>query len=148
MIAPSIAIASLTISVNLLSDNLPRKIRDRTPDMSKLVEIKNLHVEATTDSCRRIEIIKGVDIEICQGEIVALIAKAVPQDDDCADADGLYPPRLPHCGRRQLLVDGKDMAKLSEPELAGIRGTEVAYVPQSAAAAFNPSQKIMDQSSK
>lgn len=30
VIAPSIAIASLTISVNLLIDNLPRKIRDRS----------------------------------------------------------------------------------------------------------------------
>ena len=29
VIIPSLAIASLTISVNLLIDNLPRKIRDR-----------------------------------------------------------------------------------------------------------------------
>lgn len=28
--APSFAIASLTISVNLLIDNLPKKIRDRS----------------------------------------------------------------------------------------------------------------------
>jgi peptide/nickel transport system permease protein len=32
VIFPSLAIASLTISVNLLIDNLPRKIRDRSPE--------------------------------------------------------------------------------------------------------------------
>jgi peptide/nickel transport system permease protein len=30
VIVPSFAIASLTISVNLLIDNLPRRIRDRS----------------------------------------------------------------------------------------------------------------------
>ncbi len=44
-----------------------------------------------------------------------------------------------------LLVDGKDMAQLSERERQRVRGIEVAYVPQSAAAAFNPSATIMDQ---
>ena len=34
---------------------------------------------------------------------------------------------------------------MSEKERAKVRGTRVAYVPQSAAAAFNPSQRIMDQ---
>ena len=37
------------------------------------------------------------------------------------------------------------MARLSEPERAKMRGTEVAYVPQSAAAAFNPAKRLMDQ---
>ena len=37
------------------------------------------------------------------------------------------------------------MARLSEPERAKIRGTEVAYVPQSAAAAFNPAKRLIDQ---
>ncbi len=113
--------------------------------MTKLVEIKNLHVEATTDSGRRIEIIKGVDIEIARGEIVALIGESGSGKTTIALT--LMGYARPGCriSGGALLVDGKDMAKLSEQERAGIRGTEVAYVPQSAAAAFNPSQTIMDQ---
>ncbi|MGO8070616.1 ATP-binding cassette domain-containing protein, partial [Rhizobium leguminosarum] len=42
-------------------------------------------------------------------------------------------------------VGGKDMVTLSEKQRAKVRGTEVAYVPQSAAAAFNPATSIMDQ---
>ena len=37
------------------------------------------------------------------------------------------------------------MAALSEPERAKLRGTEIAYVPQSAAAAFNPAKRLIDQ---
>ena len=38
-----------------------------------------------------------------------------------------------------------DMRALDEKGLAAIRGTQVAYVAQSAAAAFNPAHTIMDQ---
>lgn len=113
--------------------------------MSKLVEIKNLHVEATTDSGRRIEIIKGVDIEIAKGEIVALIGESGSGKTTIALT--LMGHTRPGCriSDGAILVDGKDMAKLSERERSALRGTDVAYVPQSAAAAFNPSQTIMDQ---
>ncbi|MDO1582799.1 ABC transporter ATP-binding protein [Rhizobium oryzicola] len=113
--------------------------------MSKLVEIKNLHVEATTDAGRRIEIIKGVNIDIAKGEIVALIGESGSGKTTIALT--LMGYTRPGCriADGALLVDGKDMAGLSERERAKVRGTEVAYVPQSAAAAFNPSQTIMDQ---
>jgi peptide/nickel transport system ATP-binding protein len=113
--------------------------------MSKLVEIRNLRVEATTDAGRRIEIIKDVDIDIARGEIVALIGESGSGKTTIALT--LMGYTRPGCriSHGSLLVDGKDMAKLSERERADIRGTEVAYVPQSAAAAFNPSQTIMDQ---
>ncbi|MCD2172133.1 ABC transporter ATP-binding protein [Rhizobium sp. C4] len=113
--------------------------------MSKLVEIRNLHVEAKTDAGRRIEIIKGVNIDIAKGEIVALIGESGSGKTTIALT--LMGYTRPGCriSGGALLVDGKDMAKLSEQERADIRGTKVAYVPQSAAAAFNPSQTIMDQ---
>ena len=41
-----------------------------------LVEIRNLRVEATTDAGRRVEIIKGVSLDIAEGEIVALIGES------------------------------------------------------------------------
>lgn len=44
-----------------------------------------------------------------------------------------------------VTVAGRDMVQLSEMERAKIRGTKISYVPQSAAAAFNPAQKIIDQ---
>ena len=113
--------------------------------MTNLVEIRNLRVEATTDSGRRIEIIGGVDLDIAKGEIVALIGESGSGKTTIAlTLMGYARPGCKITGG-SVMVDGSDMAALSEGQRQRIRGTEVAYVPQSAAAAFNPSAKIMDQ---
>ena len=53
VIFPSLAIASLTISVNLLIDNLPQQNpRPERRMTGNLVEIRNLRIEATTDAGR------------------------------------------------------------------------------------------------
>ncbi|OLP50166.1 ABC transporter ATP-binding protein [Allorhizobium taibaishanense] len=113
--------------------------------MANLVEIRDLKVQATTDSGRKIEIIKDVSLDIADGEIVALIGESGSGKTTIALT--LMGHTRPGCRITggTVRVGGKDMAALSEKERARIRGTEVAYVPQSAAAAFNPAIKIMDQ---
>lgn len=113
--------------------------------MANLVEIRDLKVQATTDSGRKVEIIKGVSLDIAEGEIVALIGESGSGKTTIALT--LMGHTRPGCRITggTISVAGKDMAALSERDRAGIRGTDVAYVPQSAAAAFNPAIRIMDQ---
>ena len=113
--------------------------------MTNLVEIRGLKVEATTDSGRRIDIIKGIDLDIAKGEIVALIGESGSGKTTIALT--LMGYARPGCriSGGSVMVDGKDMVQIPEHERAAIRGTEVSYVPQSAAAAFNPAATIMDQ---
>mgnify|MGYP000580168152 CR=1 FL=1 len=113
--------------------------------MTNLVEIRDLKVEATTDSGRRVEIIKGVSLSIAEGEIVALIGESGSGKTTIALT--LMGHARPGCriSGGSVSIAGKDMVALSEKQRAKIRGTEVAYVPQSAAAAFNPAATIMDQ---
>jgi peptide/nickel transport system ATP-binding protein len=113
--------------------------------MTKLVDIRNLHVEATTDSGRRIDIIKGIDLQIDSGEIVALIGESGSGKTTIALTLMGYTRPGCHISKGELIVGDRDMAKLTEQERAKVRGTEVAYIPQSAAAAFNPCSTIMDQ---
>ena len=113
--------------------------------MVNLVEIRDLKVEAKTDSGRVVEIIRSVSFNVAEGEIVALIGESGSGKTTIALT--LMGHARPGCriSGGSVILDGQDMARLPERMRAKIRGTQVAYVPQSAAAAFNPSQTIMEQ---
>jgi len=113
--------------------------------MTNLVEVRNLRIEATTDAGRVVEIIKGVSLDIANGDIVALIGESGSGKTTVAlSLMGYARPGCRITGG-EINVNGKDMAALSEKERARLRGTDIAYVPQSAAASFNPSSTIMEQ---
>ena len=44
-----------------------------------------------------------------------------------------------------IRLNGRELRKASGATLRSVRGSEVTYVAQSAAAAFNPARKLMDQ---
>jgi len=113
--------------------------------MDNLVEIKNLKVEAKTDSGRIVEIIKGVSFNIAKGEIIALIGESGSGKTTIALTLMGHAREGCRISGGTIQVDGQDMAALSENERSKVRGTTVAYIPQSAAAAFNPATKIMEQ---
>ncbi|MBY5403119.1 ABC transporter ATP-binding protein [Rhizobium leguminosarum] len=113
--------------------------------MSNFIEIRDLKVEATTDSGRRVEIIKGVSLDVAEGEIVALIGESGSGKTTIALTLMGHTRAGCRISGGSVSVGSKDMVTLSEKQRAKVRGTEVAYVPQSAAAAFNPATSIMDQ---
>ncbi|MEM9223918.1 MAG: ATP-binding cassette domain-containing protein, partial [Pseudomonadota bacterium] len=110
-----------------------------------LVKVRDLKVTATTDSGRRIEIIKGVSFDIGKGEIVALIGESGSGKTTIALSMMGYTRTGCEISGGSLLLKGEDMATVRPAQAAKLRGTVAAYVPQSAAAAFNPSKTIMDQ---
>lgn len=103
--------------------------------MSNFIEIRDLKIEATTDSGRRVEIIKGVSLDVAEGEIVALIGESGSGKTTIALTLMGYTRAGCRITGGSVSVGGKDMVTLSEKQRAKVRGTEVAYVPQSAAAA-------------
>lgn len=113
--------------------------------MSNLVEIRDLHIGAKSDAGREIKIIKGVDLDIAQGEILALIGESGSGKTTIALSLMGYTRPGCYISQGSISVGDRDLAQMSEKDRAMVRGCQVAYVPQSAAAAFNPSQTIMDQ---
>lgn len=113
--------------------------------MENVVELKDLYVSARTDAGRAIEIIKGVSFDIADGEILALIGESGSGKTTIALSLMGHVRQGCRIEGGQINLAGKDMARLTERQRAKMRGTLVSYIPQSAAAAFNPSQSIMDQ---
>ncbi len=110
-----------------------------------LAQIRDLQVTATTDAGRQIAIIKGVSFDIAKGEMVALIGESGSGKTTIALTLMGYTRTGCEITGGSVLLKGKEMASLTRAEAAKMRGAVAAYVPQSAASAFNPSQKIMDQ---
>ncbi|MET1416620.1 ABC transporter ATP-binding protein [Roseibium sp. HPY-6] len=113
--------------------------------MTHLVEVRDLKVGAQTDSGRKIEIIKGISFSIAKGEIVALIGESGSGKTTTALTLLGYTRAGCTITGGQVMFGGHDLVKMEETERRELRGTDVAYIPQSAAAAFNPSKRLIDQ---
>ncbi|MFB2607516.1 ABC transporter ATP-binding protein, partial [Rhizobium phaseoli] len=96
-------------------------------------------------SGRVVEIIRGVSFEVAEGEIVALIGESGSGKTTIALTLMGHARAGCRISGGSVVLAGQDMASLPERKRANIRGTVISYVPQSAAAAFNPSQTIMEQ---
>ncbi len=110
-----------------------------------MVQLKDLKINATTDSGRQVEIIKGISFDIAFGEMLALIGESGSGKTTVALSLMGYSRIGCRIDGGEIIVGGHDLAKLSEAERATHRGAMMSYVPQSAAAAFNPSKSLIDQ---
>jgi peptide/nickel transport system ATP-binding protein len=113
--------------------------------MTQLVEIRDLRVKATSDAGNVIPIIKGVSFDIAPGEIVALIGESGSGKTTIALSLMGHTRRGCAISGGQIRLAGRDLVAMSERQRQALRGTEVAYVPQSAAAAFNPAVRLIEQ---
>jgi len=117
----------------------------QTPEDTPLVSVRDLKIGAVTDANRKVEIIKGVDFDIAPGEILALIGES--GSGKTTIALSLMGHTRPGCSINggKIRIGDNEVTAMTSRQRAAMRGTEVSYVPQSAAAAFNPSQRIMEQ---
>ncbi|RJF81345.1 ABC transporter ATP-binding protein [Azospirillum cavernae] len=117
----------------------------RFADAAPLVEVANLKVVARGEDGREFPIVKDVSFSVKRGEVVALIGESGSGKTTIAlSVMGYARSGCRIAGGRVRLGDC-EVTALSESGLADLRGRRVAYIAQSAAAAFNPSRTIMAQ---
>ncbi|MEM7747942.1 MAG: ABC transporter ATP-binding protein [Pseudomonadota bacterium] len=109
------------------------------------LEVRNLVIEARPHGADPIRIVKGVDFDVPAGKVVALIGESGSGKTTISLASlGYTKPGL-HFGDGEVRLQGRDMIQLSPIERLNMRGENVAYLAQSAAATFNPALKINEQ---
>lgn len=111
----------------------------------KLFEVKDLRISATNDDGVEIPIVKGVSFDIHKGEVVALIGESGSGKTTISLASLAYTKPGLHFAGGQALLNGEDVLTMAPLRQREIRGANVAYLAQSAAATFNPAITIGEQ---
>ncbi|MBP0438192.1 ABC transporter ATP-binding protein [Tianweitania sediminis] len=125
----------------------------RTPTKGRkdgpLLDIRNLRIEATVyppgEQPRNVVLVDDVSLKLERGKVLGLIGESGAGKSTI----GLSSMGFGRGGVRitggEILLNGRDIRKGNTGDVRRLRGKEVCYVAQSAAAAFNPAHKLMDQ---
>jgi peptide/nickel transport system ATP-binding protein len=113
--------------------------------MAPLVEVSGLHVTAAADGGGASDIVRDIGFSIERGEVLALIGESGSGKTTIALTLLGYARRGCRIAGGSVRIGGDEVTTMSPAALSQLRGRRVAYVAQSAAAAFNPSLRLMDQ---
>lgn len=112
--------------------------------MSELIRVQDLRVVACGER-GEVDIVKGVSFSLQKGEVLALIGESGSGKTTIALALLGYARRGCRLAGGVVQIGEHDMLALGESQLQKLRGNRVSYIAQSAAAAFNPAKKLIDQ---
>ncbi len=114
-----------------------------------LLEVRNLQIGATAyppgEPPQDITIVHGVSFTLEMGKVLGLIGESGAGKSTIGLSAMAYGRGGVRITGGEVIFNGRDILKLSPGGLRKLRGHEVTYVAQSAAASFNPSKKLMEQ---
>ena len=122
-------------------------MRDMTD--KPLLDIRNLQIGATVyppgEDPKDITIVHGVSLTLAKGKVLGLIGESGAGKSTIGLSSMAYGRGGVRITGGEVLVNGRDILKGGASALRDLRGCEVTYVSQSAAASFNPAKRLMEQ---
>ena len=91
------------------------------------------------------QIVADIDISVARGRVLGLIGESGAGKSTIGIAAMGYVRDGCRFTGGQIFFDGVDLRALSETDLDDVRGNRISYVAQSAASAFNPAHRLIDQ---
>jgi len=114
-----------------------------------LLKVRGLKIGATAyppgEKPVAIKIVHGVDFDLEAGKVLGLIGESGAGKSTIGLAAMAYGRGGVEITGGEVWVNGRSILKENLRNLRRLRGAEVTYVSQSAAASFNPAKKIMEQ---
>ncbi len=113
--------------------------------MASLLEVEKLKIDARKDDGSLLPIVKEVSFKVERGQVLALIGESGSGKTTIAlSALGYTKPGLEFTSG-EVRLKGRDVISMPAEEKRLMRGQQVAYLAQSAAATFNPALTIGEQ---
>ena len=114
-----------------------------------LLSVQNLRIEATSyppgEPPRNVVLVEGVSFDLAKGRVLGLIGESGAGKSTIGLSAMAYGRGGVRLTGGRIMLNGRDIRTASAAGLRTLRGHEVTYVAQSAAAAFNPAKKLMEQ---
>ena len=116
------------------------------PELEKgvILEIDDLLIEGVAKG-KTVSIVQGISLSLCRGEVLGLIGESGAGKSTLGLAAMGFVRRGCRITSGSIRFDGADMLSGSGERQRRLRGAEIAYVAQSAAAAFNPAHRLINQ---
>ncbi len=111
-------------------------------DKKIILQIKGLRLDAVRGEH---VIVDNVDVTLHAGEVLGLIGESGAGKSTIGLSAMSYARAGVHIAGGAIEIDGVNIRELDAGGRRDVRGKRIAYVAQSAAAAFNPAHSIMDQ---
>jgi peptide/nickel transport system ATP-binding protein len=106
-----------------------------------VLRIEGLRVETQSGTV----LVDGVDLELARGEVLGLIGESGAGKSTIGLAALTFARPGCRIAGGRIVLQGTDLRSLDAGGRSRARGVRVAYVAQSAAAAFNPAMTLLDQ---
>ncbi len=114
-----------------------------------LLDIRNLRIEATVyppgEAPKAVTLVHDVSLSLKRGKVLGLIGESGAGKSTIGLSSMAYGRGGVRITGGEIMLNGHDILKAGAGGIRKLRGREVCYVAQSAAAAFNPAHKLMDQ---
>jgi peptide/nickel transport system ATP-binding protein len=117
---------------------------DIIPPGDAALVLENLDVAYRVHGKYR-QVLRGLNLTIRKGEAYGLVGESGCGKSTAALAAIRYLPRNGRITKGRILVDGRDLMALSQPELRQLRTSSIAMVYQDPGRALNPSLRIERQ---
>lgn len=110
-----------------------------------LLEVKDLHISFKTFA-GTVQAVRGVDFTLNKGETLAIVGESGSGKSVTSNAIMKLVPQPPGIyDEGEIIFEGRDLLKLSENEMANVRGNDIAMIFQDPMTALNPTIKIGKQ---
>jgi len=111
-------------------------------ERSKILEVKDLAISFKTFE-GEVSAVRGVTFDLHKGETLAIVGESGSGKSVSTKAiNRILPKKNTFIRSGEIIFENKDLLKISEKEMQGIRGKDIAMIFQDPMTSLNPTMKI------